>query len=128
MSRMVARALDVCVTRFDTADGYGTPGRSLGGGSRRGARRKDVVILTKFAYLGQGPHGPHAPRDASRRHVMRAVEASLKRLGTDPLTPMEETLRAMDDIVRSGKVRYIAISSHSAVLPVRSAGSMIVGH
>jgi aryl-alcohol dehydrogenase-like predicted oxidoreductase len=86
-----------------------------------GDRRKDVILATKFgSAMSEG-----ARRDASRRYIMQAVEASLARLGTDwidvyylhwpdPLTPMEETLRALDDLVRSGKVRYIGACNLAA--------------
>jgi aryl-alcohol dehydrogenase-like predicted oxidoreductase len=112
---VVDAALDAGINFFDTADSYGNKGGSetlLG--KVLGDRRKDVILATKFgSAMSEG-----ARRDASRRYIMQAVEASLARLGTDwidvyylhwpdPLTPMEETLRALDDLVRSGKVRYI---------------------
>src|SRR5262249_21736138 len=119
-NKVVARALDLGVTLFDTADRYGTSaGESeLVLGKALGARRKDIVLLTKF---GVGLDNPRL-RDSSRRYVMTAIEASLRRLNTDWIdvymihwpdyaTPMEETLRALDDLVRAGKVRYIACSN-----------------
>jgi aryl-alcohol dehydrogenase-like predicted oxidoreductase len=119
-TRVVARALDVGINLFDTADLYGkTPGASeIVLGKALGARRKDVVVLTKFGVNLADPR----LRNSSRSYVLTAVEASLKRLGTDWIdiymihwpdyaTPMEETLRALDDLVRSGKVRYIACSN-----------------
>jgi aryl-alcohol dehydrogenase-like predicted oxidoreductase len=123
---VIHKALDAGVTLFDVADEYGEPfgntetvvGRVLG------SRRKDVVITTKF---GLGKWLQPAPRPiarGSRHYVMQAVENSLRRLGTDyidiymyhfpdPRTPIDETLRALDDIVRSGKARYIACSNQA---------------
>jgi aryl-alcohol dehydrogenase-like predicted oxidoreductase len=118
---VVHRALDLGITLFDTADvyGYGTSESFLG--EALGTRRKDVVIATKFglAMTGSNTGG------ASRRYVVQAAEASLKRLRTewidlyqvhypDPSTPAEETMRALDDLVRQGKVRQIGCSNHSA--------------
>ena len=119
------RLVDICIEHgvdfFDTADAY-AGGRSeeiLGEalGSRRGA----VTVATKaFFRVGKGAHDG----GLSRRHLIEACEASLRRLGTDwidlyqvhnfdALTPLEETLRALDDLVRSGKVRYIGCSNHA---------------
>ena len=86
-----------------------------------GDRRKDIVLASKFGM----PMDDGEKKGASRRYIMAAVEASLKRLKTDwldlyqvhqpdPLTPIEETLRALDDLVRAGKVRYIGCSNFSA--------------
>lgn len=119
-NEVVAKALDLGINLFDTADRYGTAGgdSEIVLGKALGARRKDIVLLTKF-----GVDLVDARiRDSSRSYIMRAVEASLQRLGTDYIdcymihwpdygTPMEETLRALDDLVRSGKVRYIACSN-----------------
>lgn len=120
---VVERALELGVTFFDTADMYGPGGLSeeyLGAALER--RRRDVVIATKFAGpMGEGPLW----RGASRRYVFEAVEASLRRLGTDYIdlyqvhfpdaqTPVEETMRALDDLVRSGKVRYLGCSNFAA--------------
>jgi aryl-alcohol dehydrogenase-like predicted oxidoreductase len=117
---VVHAALDLGVTLFDTADIYGGRGRSeelLG--RALGARRDEVVLATKFANpMGDGPY----ERGASRRYIVNAVEASLRRLGTDhidlyqqhvpdPDTPIDETLHALDDLVRSGKVRYVGSSN-----------------
>jgi aryl-alcohol dehydrogenase-like predicted oxidoreductase len=118
--KVVARALDLGITLFDTADIYGGMGGSETMlGQVLGERRKDIVLATKFA-------GPMAEgrtrRDASRGYIMTAVEASLRRLKTDwidlyqlhfadPLTPMEETLGALNDLVHQGKVRYIGCSN-----------------
>jgi len=121
--RVVDKALDLGVTLIDTADVYGNRGGSetiLG--EVLGARRKDVVLATKF---GMPMDDAGASRGASRRYIMRAVDASLRRLNTDwidlcqlhrpdPSTPIEETLRALDDLVRAGKVRFIGCSNFSA--------------
>jgi aryl-alcohol dehydrogenase-like predicted oxidoreductase len=117
---IVQRALDEGVTLFDTADIYGNRGTSEEFlGKALGDRRKEVLVATKFGMaMGDGPylHG------ASRRYVMAAVEASLKRLGTDYIdlyqlhqpdaeTPQQETLEALTDLVHAGKVRYIGSSN-----------------
>jgi aryl-alcohol dehydrogenase-like predicted oxidoreductase len=118
--KVVDKAIDLGITLFDTADIYGNMGGSETMlGQVLGARRKDIVLATKFA----GPMWEGVTRrNASRRYIMTAVEASLRRLQTDwidlyqlhfpdPLTPMEETLGALDDLVRQGKVRYIGCSN-----------------
>src|SRR6202166_4521971 len=120
---IVNRALDEGVTLFDTADIYGNRGGSeelLG--KALGERRHDVIVATKFGMsMGDGPY----LRGGSRRYIAAAAEASLKRLGTDyidlyqihqpdPETPQQETLEAMSDLVRSGKVRYIGSSNFAA--------------
>jgi aryl-alcohol dehydrogenase-like predicted oxidoreductase len=115
--KVVDKALDLGVTLFDTADVYGNPKGNSETilGKVLGARRKDAIIVTKFAITDQG-------FNASRNHIMKSVEGSLKRLATDyidiykmhfpdPATPIEETLRALDDLVRQGKVRYIGCSN-----------------
>jgi aryl-alcohol dehydrogenase-like predicted oxidoreductase len=118
--KVVAKALDLGITLFDTADIYGNKGGSETMlGQVLGERRKDIVLATKFA--GPMVEGK-TRRDASRRYIMMAAEASLGRLNTDwidlyqlhfadPLTPMEETLRALDDLILQGKVRYIGCSN-----------------
>ncbi len=125
-SALVSAAVDEGITLFDTADSYGrTPGLSeelLG--KALGRRRADVVIATKFGLDVKGLNGRDFGARGSRRYIMAAVESSLKRLGTDwidlyqfhapdPDTPIEETLGAMDDLVRAGKVRYIGHSNRS---------------
>ena len=120
---VVEAALAAGINFFDTADSYGNYGGSetlLG--KVLGDRRKDVVLATKFASpMREGV----TRRDGSRRYVMQAVEHSLRRLQTDwidvyylhwpdPLTPIEETLRALDDLVRAGKVRYIGACNLAA--------------
>ncbi|HEX5321418.1 MAG TPA: aldo/keto reductase [Stellaceae bacterium] len=113
----VHKALDLGITFYDTSDTYGAAGASEEYlGRALAGRRREIVLATKFARpmaAGQG---------ASRRYIMSAVEDSLRRLGTDyidlyqqhiedPRTPIEETLRALDDLVRQGKVRYIGCST-----------------
>jgi aryl-alcohol dehydrogenase-like predicted oxidoreductase len=123
---VVAAALDNGVTLFDTADIYGaTPGASEEAlGAALGKHRDDVIVATKFGMDARGLHGPDWGARGGRRYIVRAAEASLRRLGTDhidlyqlhqpdPATPMEETLAALDDLVRSGKVRYLGHSNFS---------------
>jgi aryl-alcohol dehydrogenase-like predicted oxidoreductase len=126
---IVAKALDLGITLFDTADIYGTMSGGARGASEEllgqvlGARRKDIVLATKFGLPMDPPE--ERLKGASRRYIMRAAEASLKRLNTDwidlyqvhrpdALTPIEETLRALDDLVRQGKVRYAGCSNYAA--------------
>src|SRR5438132_10523678 len=121
--KVIHRAIDLGVTLFDTADIYaGQGGSGTVMGAVRGDRRKDVVLATKYSK----PMAEDGTKQgASRRYIMQAVEASLTRLKTDyidlyqqhdydPLTPIEETLRALDDLVRQGKVRYIGNSNFPA--------------
>ena len=121
--RVVDRAIDRGITFFDTADIYGNAGGSetiLG--EILGERRKEIVLATKFGMVMNEERGL---KGGSRRYIMRAVEDSLKRLKTDwidlyqfhepdPLTPIDETLRALDDLVRQGKVRYVGCSNMPA--------------
>lgn len=116
---VVHAALDCGVTLFDTADVYGAGDSETFLGEALKGRREDVVIATKFgSAMGEGPYS----RGGSRRYVRQAVEASLRRLGTDyidlyqmhwydPETPLEETLSTLDDLVHEGKVRYIGSSN-----------------
>jgi aryl-alcohol dehydrogenase-like predicted oxidoreductase len=121
--KVIHKAIDLGVTLFDTADTYaGMGGSETVLGQVLGDRRKDIVLATKFAK----PMSKDGTRQgASRRYIMSAVEASLTRLKTDYidlyqqheydlLTPLEETLRALDDLVRQGKVRYIGNSNFPA--------------
>jgi aryl-alcohol dehydrogenase-like predicted oxidoreductase len=120
---VVHKALDLGITLFDTADSYGNRGGSEEAlGQILGERRKDIILATKF---GMPMDEAGVLRGASRRYVMTAVEASLRRLKTDwidlyqlhrpdPLTPIEETLRALDDLIRQGKVRYVGNSNFAA--------------
>jgi aryl-alcohol dehydrogenase-like predicted oxidoreductase len=126
---VIHRALDMGVTLFDTADVYGRRGGSETIiGEVLGPSRKDVVLATKF---GRPMSADGKLQGSSRRYIMSAVEASLKRLQTDwidiyqshkpdPQTPIEETLRALDDLVQQGKVRAIG-SSHMPAAQVREA-------
>jgi len=121
---VVDAALDHGITFFDTADIYGRPQGSseeLLGAALKG-RRDEVVVATKFGGDMAGSNGPDWGARGGRRYVARAVEASLRRLGTDyidlyqlhfpdPATPVEETLAALDDLVRAGKVRYLGNSN-----------------
>ena len=121
--RVIHRALDLGITLFDTADIYaGMGGAETVLGTVLGDRRKDIVLATKFS---KPMAADGTKQGASRRYIMDAVEASLRRLKTDyidlyqqhdydPLTPIEETLRALDDLVREGKVRYIGNSNFPA--------------
>ena len=119
---VVHAALDLGITLFDTADVYARPNRGKSEeflGQILGDRRKEIVLATKFG-IQMDDEGKK--RGGSRRYIMEAVEASLRRLKTDwidlyqyhrpdPLTPVEETLRALDDLIRQGKVRYIGVSN-----------------
>ena len=130
---MVARALDAGINFIDTADVYaGGKSESITGTALKnlGIKRSDVVLATK-AYAATGP-GPN-DRGASRGHLLDAVAASLKRLGTnyidlyqlhgfDALTPVDETLRALDDMVRHGMVRYVGVSNARAWQVMKANG------
>jgi len=118
---VVEAALDAGVTLFDTADIYGGTQSEVMLGKALGQRRGDIVLATKF---GMQIGDDARRRGGSRRWIMRAVEDSLTRLGTDWIdlyqfhqpdadTPIDETLRALDDLVTSGKVRYIGNSNFS---------------
>ena len=118
---IIQRAVELGINFYDTADMYsnGLSEELLGRALRDFSRREDVVIGTKVYFpMGEAPN----QRGLSRLHIMRSVDASLRRLGTDyidlyqihrydPETPIEETLQALHDLVRSGKVRYIGASS-----------------
>lgn len=118
---IIHKALDLGITLFDTADMYGRGGRSEEViGQILGERRKDVLLATKF-----GKDEAHKSKGNSRGYIMQAIEASLRRFNTDwidlyqvhapdPQTPIEETLRALDDLIRAGKVRYIGCSNFAA--------------
>ena len=117
-------ATDVGVTLLDTADIYGDPAggsEELIGEAMRG-RRDDFVLATKFGMDMRGAYGDDHGVRASRRYVRRAVEESLRRLGTDhidlyqlhepdPVTPVEETLSVLTDLVQEGKVLYLGCSN-----------------
>lgn len=125
--KVVTKALDAGITLFDTADVYGGYGYGNYGGSEDqlgqvlGPRRKEIVLASKF---GMVMNAEGTLKGASRGYIMSAVEASLKRLRTDWIdlyqihtpdakTPIEETLRALDDLVKQGKVRHIGCSNFS---------------
>src|SRR6202011_1168196 len=119
----VHKVLDLGITLFDTADAYGNRGGSEDClGQVLGERRKDIVLATKF---GLPMDEAKILSGASRRYIMTDAEASLRRLRTawsdlsqlhtpDALTPIEETLRALDDLIRQGKVRYVGNSNFAA--------------
>jgi aryl-alcohol dehydrogenase-like predicted oxidoreductase len=129
---VVHKALDVGITLFDTADTYGNRGGSEEAlGRVLGERRKDIVLASKFGYP---MNDSETLSGGSRRYIMSAVEASLRRLKTDyldlyqlhrpdPLTPIEETVRALDDLVRQGKARYIGCSNLPAWQVVDALGT-----
>jgi aryl-alcohol dehydrogenase-like predicted oxidoreductase len=119
---MVDIAMDAGINFFDTADAYSNGASEEMLGKALGKKRKDVIICTKFRFnaggSGQNDDG------ASRSHIIEACNASLKRLDTDYIdvymahsmdihTPLEETLSALNDLVRMGKVRYIGCSNYS---------------
>ena len=123
---VVHAALDAGITLFDVADTYGRePGLSETMlGRALGSRRPDVVLATKFGMDMKGASGPDFGARGSRRYIIQAVEASLRRLGTDwidlyqfhtpdPLTPIDESLSALDTLVTSGKVRYLGHSNRA---------------
>ena len=127
--KVIHKALDSGVTLFDTADIYGGNGASETiMGQIFGDRRKDLILATKF---GMAMDTAGVMKGASRRYIMSAVEDSLRRLQTDwidlyqlhqpdPLTPIDETLRALDDLIHQGKVRYIGCSNLPAWQVVQS--------
>jgi aryl-alcohol dehydrogenase-like predicted oxidoreductase len=126
--KVVDKAIDLGITLFDTADIYGNQGGSEEQlGEILGARRKQIVLATKFGMAMDQDER----KGASRRYIMNAVEDSLRRLRTDwidlyqlhqsdPLTPIDETLRALDDLIHQGKVRYIGCSNLPAWQVVES--------
>ncbi|MFW5742682.1 MAG: aldo/keto reductase [Spirochaetota bacterium] len=120
--RMVAAAFDSGINFFDTANSYADAQSELFLGKALAGRRDQAVVASKFYNpMGAGPNDS----GMSRYHIMNAVEASLERLDMDHIdvyyihhvdqqTPVEEALRALDDLVRQGKVRYIACSNYEA--------------
>lgn len=138
---VVDAAIDAGITLFDVADIYGGAGRSeelLG--QSLGNRRDDVILATKFGMDMRGANGPDWGARGSRRYIRRAVESSLRRLETDyidlyqyhapdRMTPIEETLAALGELVDEGKVRYLGSSNFSgwqvveADFLARSSGS-----
>ena len=120
----VRAALDVGITTFDTADVYAnTKAESVLGEALAGERRESLEIMTKV-YWPTGPRG-HNDMGLSRKHIMESINGSLRRLNTDYVdvyqahrfdleTPLEETMRAFADVVRSGKALYIGVSEWTA--------------
>jgi aryl-alcohol dehydrogenase-like predicted oxidoreductase len=119
--RHVGICMDAGVNLFDTADIYSLGKSEEVLGQALGARRREIVLATKvFNRLGPGTN----QAGLSRRHIVEACEASLRRLGTDyidlyqahsfdSLTPLDETLRAFDDLIRAGKIRYAGCSNYT---------------
>ncbi len=128
--RVIDAAIDHGITLFDTADVYGERGGSeTVMGELLGDRRKHIVLASKF---GMPMDDAETLKGASRRYIVSAVEASLRRLKTDwldlyqqhrpdPSTPIEETLRALEDLVRDGKIRYYGCSNLPAWQVVEAA-------
>jgi len=131
--KLIAHALDAGINFIDTADTYsGGQSEIITGAALKNLKipRTDVVLATKaYGATGKGPND----RGASRGHIMDAVKASLTRLGTDhidlyqmhgfdPLTPVEETMRALDDLVSQGHVRYVGISNARAWQVMKANG------
>jgi len=119
---IINQAFDMGINYIDTADMYGQGRSEELVGKAIKSKRSQSIIATKFGFpMGDGPN----KSGASRYYIMKAVDASLRRLQTDyidlyqvhlpdPTTPIEETLRALDDLVRAGKVRYIGCSNFAA--------------
>ena len=136
VDRVVGTALDAGVNFIDTADAYSDGESEQLLGRAIGSRRRDVVLATKLmAPVGPGPND----QGLSRLHVMRALEDSLRRLGTDYIdlyqihnydhvTPLEETLAALDDAVRQGKVRYLGASNLAAWQISKALGISALHH
>jgi len=127
---LVGQALDAGINFIDTANIYAEGESEVLVGRALGPRRKDVVLATKvFSRMGPGPNEV----GLSRLHITQQAEASLKRVGTDyidlyqihgfdPLTPLEETLSALNDLVRQGKVLYIGCSNLAAWQIMKALG------
>ena len=122
--RVVHAAVDLGITLFDTADVYGSGLSEQYLGKALGQRRNNVLIATKFG--GAMGSGPSPEGGGSREAIIYAIEQSLQRLNTDfidlyqyhrpdGVTPMEETMEALDDLVRQGKIRYIGHSNFTAL-------------
>jgi aryl-alcohol dehydrogenase-like predicted oxidoreductase len=115
----VGRGLDLGINCFDTAEGYGMGASERALGQALGRRREEAVVVTKF---GMNYRDMPNLRDSSRERVMNSIEKSLKNLGTDwvdvylvhwpdRLTPFEETMQALEDVVRDGKTRFVGVSN-----------------
>jgi aryl-alcohol dehydrogenase-like predicted oxidoreductase len=132
---VVVAAIDAGITLLDTAESYGGAGQSeeiLG--EVLAGRRDQVVLATKFGGNGDMGYGPAAGAKGGRNYIVRAVEQSLRRLRTDyidlyqlhtpdPVTPIEETLTALGELVAQGKVRYIGHSNFSGWQLAEAAGA-----
>lgn len=125
-NEVVHAAIDSGINLFDVADVYGKePGLAeIRLGQALAGRREEVILATKFGMDMNGTNGPDFGARGSRKYIVRALEASLRRLGTDYIdlyqfhtpdenTPIDESIRALDDLIRSGKVRYIGHSNRS---------------
>jgi aryl-alcohol dehydrogenase-like predicted oxidoreductase len=122
---VIDAAIEAGVTFFDTADIYGAErglSETLMGNSLRSGKREKIVLATKFGMDMAGANGPDWGVRGSRRYIRLAVEASLRRLQTDwidlyqlhqpdPITPIEETIETLDDLIAEGKIRYIGHSN-----------------
>lgn len=140
---VVDAAIDCGITLFDTSDSYGDPQgaseEALGAALKANGRRDDVIVATKFGNPMGGSNGPDWDARGSRRYIVRAVEASLRRLDTDrvdlyqihrpdPQTPIGETLSALDDLVQAGKVLYIGSSNFAGWRVADAAWTASTGH
>jgi aryl-alcohol dehydrogenase-like predicted oxidoreductase len=133
---LVGKSLDGGINFVDTANVYSVGESETMLGKALGSRRKDVVIASKvFGRMGKGPNEV----GLSRLHIMQSVEGSLQRMktdyidlyqthGFDPLTPFEETLGALTDLVRQGKVRYLGCSNLAAWQIMKALGTSAVEH
>lgn len=118
-TRAIARALDLGVNCFDTAEGYGLGASERALGRALGPRRKEAIVASKF---GMNYRDKPNLRDSSRERVLASIDKSLQNLGTDwvdvylvhwpdRLTPFDETMRALEDVVRAGKARFVGVSN-----------------
>ena len=119
--RTIRRAIDLGVNFIDTAEVYGPYINEGLVGKAIAGRRDQVVLATKFGHISHRPHGDEFRLDSSPRNIRMALEGSLKRLGTDhidlyyqhrvdPATPIEETMRALKELVEEGKIRCVGLS------------------
>ncbi len=117
--RAIGRALDLGINCFDTAEGYGMGASERALGQALGSRREEAIVVTKF---GMNYRDMPNFRDSSRARVLASIDKSLANLGTDWVdvylvhwpdrrTPFEETMRALEDVVRAGKVRFVGVSN-----------------
>lgn len=138
----VRRACEVGINCFDTAPGYGVGHSEKVLGRALGERRMGIILVTKCGIIFN-PQTRAFDRDSSRANILREIDASLQRLGTDhvdvllihwpdPKTPFDETMRALDEVARSGKVRFVGVSNFSveqmhACMQVRRVDVLQVG-